>query len=141
MSTEDDEFTRGMKADLRRMVEETSPQVRARLNRMVDVAMQGRPRARGPVQRIAWPAGAIAASAAAITLAVIQLRPDAPPPAAQAPSTPADDVALLLNVDNLDLLERMEFYLWLDRQPGLLPGILERESDAAPALPRAPQRS
>src|SRR5687768_13943357 len=114
MSNEDDEFTRGVKADLRRMVDDTSPQVRARLDRMVDAAIRGRVPARGPVRRMAWPLGAVAASATAITLALMQWRASTPTsPTAQAPGTPADDVALLLNVDNLDLLEQMEFYLWL----------------------------
>ncbi len=48
------------------------------------------------------------------------------------PPIPADDVALLLNVDNLDLLEQMEFYLWLEREPGVL--------DAADAKASEPPR-
>jgi hypothetical protein len=56
-----------------------------------------------------------------------------PAPVEKPASSTADDLALLLNVDNLDLLEQMEFYLWLDRQPGVLP--------EAGAEPSAPQRS
>ena len=48
------------------------------------------------------------------------------------PPISADDVALLLNVDNLDLLEQMEFYLWLDREPG----VLEAAGANAPESPR-----
>lgn len=45
-----------------------------------------------------------------------------------AATVPADDVALLLNADNLDLLEKMEFYQWLHREPGAL-----ADSGAAPS--------
>jgi hypothetical protein len=127
MSKEDD-FLRVLNRDLRRMVDETSPPVRARLDRMVQDVLQGRAQPRDRV-RTTWPVGAMAAALAAVTLgSFLAIRHE--PPAA----SPADDAALLLNVDNFELLEQMEFYLWLDRQPGILEG-------AARSAPLAPQRS
>ncbi len=125
---DEDDFTRNVKRDLRRMVDETSPQIRARLDRAVGEAIEGRARPRGPVRRFGWPIGAMAATFFAATLGMVVMMRQEPP------ASPADDVALLLNVDNFELLDQMEFYQWLDRQPG----ILEGEGGAAP---RPPQRS
>jgi hypothetical protein len=136
MSSENDQqpgdqpaFERQARADLRRSVAETTPEVRARLDEMVAVALRERPAAPARTWRFALPVtGGVAA---AVMVAVLVLREPAPVET-PAPTT-ADDLALLLNVDNLDLLEQMEFYLWLDRQPGVLP--------EAGAAPTAPQRS
>jgi hypothetical protein len=128
MSNEDD-FLRVLNRDLRRMVDETSPPVRARLDRIVQDVLQGRVRPRARVRRPAWPVGAMAATLAAVTLGLFLAVRHEPPAA-----SPADDAALLLNVDNFELLEQMEFYLWLDRQPGILEG-------AANSAPSVPQRS
>jgi hypothetical protein len=125
---DEDEFTRTVKRDLRRMVDETSPRARARLDRIVEYALEGRARARAPVRRFGWPIGAMAATFVAASLGLVMMVRQEPP------ASPADDVALLLNVDNFELLEQMEFYLWLDRQPGILEG-------AASSAPSVPQRS
>jgi hypothetical protein len=137
--TDEDQFVRNVKADLKRLVESTSPQTRAKLEQIVDAAIGGRVRARRPLRRVAWPLGAVAASAAAVTLALLLWRDEVPPSnAPHAPATAADDAALLLNIDNLDLLERMEFYQWLEQQPGILDG----ERGAVPGdSSRSPQRS
>jgi hypothetical protein len=122
-------FGRQARADLRRSVAETTPEVRARLDEMVAVALRERPAAPARTWRLALPVtGSVAA---AVMVAVLVFRE--PAPVEKPASSTADDLALLLNVDNLDLLEQMEFYLWLDRQPGVLP--------EAGAEPSAPQRS
>lgn len=113
---EDPEFERRARADLRRMVSETSPEARRRLDEMVSGVIRDAPRRiafRG--WRVALPVGGGVLAAA---LAVFMLRPADVP--VEKPAASGDDLALLLNVDNLDLLEQMEFYQWLDREPGLL---------------------
>lgn len=125
------DFEQQAKADLRRSVAEITPKVRARLDEIVSQAIREAPAA--PVRRtwrLAWPVGA---GLAAAMLAIVLFRHDPPAPIEKPASAAADDLALLLNVENLDLLEQMEFYLWLDREPGVLP-------DAA-ATPPASQRS
>lgn len=118
---------RRVRADLRRMVSSTSPDIRARLEEMATRA--ARTPARPPRVagwRVAWP---IAACAAAASVLVVLWGPHTDPGESRARA--ADDLALLLNVDNLDLLEQMEFYQWLDREPALL------ESDAKPGAQRS----
>jgi hypothetical protein len=129
MSPEEEEaadraFERRAAAELERSIEATPPAIRQRLDHIVDRALHEAPRSRSI--RFALPAGV----AAAIALFVItqQARtPVAPPATTQA----ADDLALLLNVDNLDLLEQMEFYRWLDQQPGVLDQALSASSGPA----------
>jgi hypothetical protein len=132
MTANDDDFEARARSDLRRIVDETNPALRARIDTLASgaIGQAGRPR-RNP-----WPAlvpvGGVAAAAVAI-VAVSWLWPDRVEPGKSAPIA-ADDVALLLNMDNLDLLEQMEFYLWVEQQPGAL--------DAAGATaPELPQRS
>ena len=132
MSPENDDFEQRVKADLRRIVADTSPEVRARISEMAAAAMRERRRPASRLRSVLIPLGGVAAIAVVvITMQVLKSPPGAiekPPPIS------ADDVALLLNVDNLDLLEQMEFYLWLDREPGVL--------DAAGAkAPEPPRRS
>lgn len=115
MSVEDDaadrEFEANARADLRGSVDRTPPDVQAQLDRIVKQALEQPPRSR--VMRIAFPAAAVAIIAT-VFVAQPWRKPEAPP----APAS--DDFALLIDGDNLDLLEQMEFYQWLDRQPGIL---------------------
>jgi hypothetical protein len=131
MSVEDDDaadraFEARARAELRRGIDETPPELRAKLDRIVDRAVS-QPRRRNVI-RFAAPAGAGAIAIIAGLLVVQPWRSTVAPPAAA-----ADDFALLIDGDNLDLLEQMEFYQWLDRQPGAL--------DVAPAAPGSAQRS
>jgi len=132
MSSGNDDFERRLKSDLRRIVDDTSPEVRARISEMAAAAAREQRRTASRFLPALVPLGGIAALGV-VVVAVQMLR--APPGVIEkAPPISADDVALLLNVDNLDLLEQMEFYLWLDREPGVL--------DAAGAnAPEPPQRS
>jgi hypothetical protein len=128
---ERDESDRALEARLRgdmgQLVQATRPEIRDRLRQAASAAAaQSRPaRPRAPGLR--WQIGIAAAAAAA--LAVVIWRPVAPPERPRSPA--ADDLALLLNVDNLDLLEQMEFYQWLDRDPALL------DSASAPEAQRS----
>jgi hypothetical protein len=129
MSPEEDDladraFEIRARAELRREVEATQRRLHAELDRIVDRALDPPPQ-RHPL-RFALSAGAVAALAA-----LLVLRPWHDTVAPDAPA--ADDLALLIDVDNLDLLEQMEFYQWLDRQPGML--------DAALAASASAQRS
>jgi hypothetical protein len=134
MSPQDDQesasnqaFEQQARTDLRRAVADTSPEVRARLDAMVAVAVReasGQPaRSARFAWRVAWPVGG---GVAVAVLAAWMLGREPGTPDGK-PSARADDLALLLNVDNLDLLEQMEFYLWLDREPGVL-----KDAAAAP---------
>jgi hypothetical protein len=126
MSAEEDDaaehaFEQRARAELRRADEQLSPEVHVELDRIVTRALVPAPRGIG----FALPAAAVVVLAG--VLVVQQWRaPDAP-----AAATPAsDDFALLIDGDNLDLLEQMEFYQWLDRQPGIFddsaPGSAQR---------------
>jgi hypothetical protein len=125
----DEEFEKRLRADLRRMVNHTSPGVQRRLDEIARGAaahVSGATRHRGW-----WVAAPLGAGALAAALAMVMLRPMDKP--MHQPATQGDDFALLMNVDNLDLLEQMEFYQWLDREPGLL--------DAGSADAADPRRS
>ena len=132
MTPDDEDFEHRAKADLRKIVDGTPPAVLARIAAVTrDALDQGRQPRRNRLPTLI-PLGSVAALAVAI-VAVLWSKPDRVVPG-KAPAISADDVALLLNVDNLDLLEQMEFYLWVDREPGAL--------DAAGAItPELPQRS
>jgi hypothetical protein len=132
MSSGNDDFEKRVKADLRKIVADTSPELRARISEMAAAAARERPSPASRFRPALIPLGGVAALAL-VVVAAQMLR--SPRDAIEKPQPiSADDVALLLNVDNLDLLEQMEFYLWLDREPGVL--------DAAGAkTPEPPRRS
>jgi hypothetical protein len=133
--SDEERFTRRVKADFLRLVDRTDAHSRVRLEQMAKAAVEGRARSRPRVRHMSWPLGAVAAGALAAALVFFNWR-DVQPPAAQpgAVRTPADDLSLLLNMDDLDLLERMEFYQWVERQPGILDG-------APPGVPASSPRS
>jgi hypothetical protein len=128
MSSEKD-FEQRVKADLHKIVAGTSPVMRARI---AEIAATAASASAGPRSRLVHPlipVGSIAALAV-VAVAVHLLQPASVAPAKLAP-IPPDDIALLLNVDNLDLLEQMEFYLWVDRESGAL----DAEGVTAPESP------
>ena len=131
MTSGNDEFERMVKDELRKAVADTSPVVRTRISAMAAAAVRQEPRPAGRFRAAYIPLGGVAALAV-VVVAVQILR--APGAIVEASPISADDVALLMNVDNLDLLEQMEFYLWLEQEPGLL--------DATGArAPEPPRRS
>jgi hypothetical protein len=128
MNVEDEDaadraFEQRARAELRRGVGETPAAVSAKLDESVRLALN-QPR-RPRMIRFVLPAGAVAVIAL-VLVAQPWRQAEAPVSAA------ADDFALLIDGDNLDLLEQMEFYRWLDQQPEIL--------DAA-AAPGSAQRS
>ncbi len=130
MSATDDEeadraFEQRARAELRRRLEQTPPELRARLDHVVDRALQEPPR-RSQALRFGLSMGVAAVIASIIVVQQMRI-PDAP---AARPAAAADDLALLLNAD-LDLLEQMEFYQWLDQHPGAADGVATPPSDEA----------
>jgi hypothetical protein len=119
----DQAFEQRARAELRDRLAATPPELRAGLDSVVQRALETPPRRYA--LRFGVPAGAVVAAVAGF-LIVQHVRP----PVAE-PSGAADDLALLLNVDNLDLLEQMEFYQWLDRQPDVLDEALAAPADEA----------
>jgi hypothetical protein len=108
-----------LRADLRRLVADTPPEIRERLQDMARAAAREPLATRRPrTWRLGLPVGIGIGAAAASALLLVLWRPVPAPPEERSPLS--DDLALLLNVDNLDLLEQMEFYQWLDREPALL---------------------
>jgi hypothetical protein len=111
-------FEQRLKADLQKIVAGTSPALRARISEIAAVAASAgrRPRSRRLYALI--PVGGVAATlVVALTLHLHQPQSAAP---AKSSAIPPEDIALLLDVDNLDLLEQMEFYQWVDRESGAL---------------------
>ena len=108
---------RRARADLRRLVTATDPAIRARLDQAAARAASLAPRRWRSSWWIGLPIGTGVAAALVVALA---LRPPGLPP--QPRATAADDLAMLLNVDSLDLLEQMEFYQWLDGEPASFGG-------------------
>lgn len=132
MNSGDDEFEQRVKSDLRKIVADTRPELRVRISDMAAAAARENHKPGMRFRTALIPLGSVAALVAAVV--AVQVLKSPPGAIEKSPPIPADDVALLLNVDNLDLLEQMEFYLWLDREPGVL--------DAAGAkAPEPPQRS
>jgi hypothetical protein len=118
---EDREFEKRARSELRREIDATPAELRTQLDRAVDTALRAPRRSYG--LHFALPAAAVAL-VAGLFVAQQMRQPAAPP------SPASDDLALLLNVD-LDLLEQMEFYQWLDRQPGVLDEALAAPEDEA----------
>ena len=122
------DFEQQAKADLTRSVAAITPEVRARLDEIVTAAVRESPASPPPRPwRLALPIGG---GIAAAVLAVVLVQRDPQTPIEKPAPAAADDLVLLMNVDNLDLLEQMEFYLWLDREPGALPEAAATPSDS-----------
>ncbi|MDF3019987.1 MAG: hypothetical protein K0Q92_1290 [Steroidobacteraceae bacterium] len=120
------ELERRARADLRRLVAATDPAILVQLQKAAASAARLKPSSRS---RVLWLGLPIGAAAAASVVALMMWRPAQIPLEQRSPA--ADDLALLMNVENLDLLEQMEFYQWLDREPALL------ESDPQPGAQRS----
>ena len=71
---------------------------------------------RPPLPRWAAPAAALA-GIAALALAVLATREPAPPAVPVAAADSAEEIEILLAGESLDLLEDLEFYLWLETEP------------------------
>src|SRR5688572_14262309 len=127
MSRVDDESSRisafecRTRALLKERIACTDPQLRTRAIRARARALkelEGQARRWTPAVWV--PAAGAAVLAAVAILVQVGLPPRHDPVSAAPIAISAQDVALLLNADNLDLLEQMEFYEWLDREPDAL---------------------
>jgi hypothetical protein len=130
MSSADDGFEQRVKDDLQKIVAGTSPELRARIDAIAATAAREAREPRRRFMPVLIPVGGVAAMLMAIV--AVQLLKQRPLPSEKLEPIAPDDVALLLNVDNLDLLDQLEFYQWLDRDPG----VLDAADAAAPKLPR-----
>jgi hypothetical protein len=115
MSAESEEaadraFEQRARAELRRGVDDLPPALGARLDSLVDTAL-AQPR---PARAVRYALPTVAVALVASVLVVQPWRSTGTPP-----TTAPDDFALLLNAD-LDMLEQMEFYRWLEQHPGVL---------------------
>ncbi len=97
-------------------VRELDVSIRSRLRQARHAAAE---RAGGTSRSLWWiPALTAATVAGLVILLVPSLEPQQPPPDSFAAR--AEDMSLLMNEDSLELLEEMEFYVWLDDAPGAL---------------------
>lgn len=111
----DEDFEKRVRADLKRSVQDLDPGLRARLGSMASAAA----RHSGTRGRKSWLLALPAGGGVAAAALMVFLWTDKGVDPARHP-TGAEDLSLLLNVENLELLEQMEFYRWLDQQPGVL---------------------
>lgn len=113
-------------------VAELNANIRSRLTQARHAAVAAMARQRTPWAFRRWmPATGMVA--AALTGAIVLLTHTTPPQPFR-DALAADDMTLLLEGDNLDLIEEMEFYAWLDSET-----LLETDSDPAGQTGGAPQ--
>jgi len=112
------DFERRSKALFDASVDDLSGSVRARLTRARHraVAAAGSTRAQA-VRRFWMPATGVGAAALAVLLiAMPGARRERTLPA---PIASADDMAMLLNSEDLDMIENMDFYSWMDSEAAM----------------------
>jgi hypothetical protein len=116
----DTEFEKRSKALFDESVDGLNGQLRSRLTQARYKALAEVPVSRLQATRRFWmPAAGLAATALIAVLVVMPYtRTERALPATFAA---ADDMALLLNDDDLEMIEDMEFYAWLDSDPQALP--------------------
>ena len=104
------------RALFQRSVEGTDGATRSRLNQARQRALAQRPGGRRLWDSRWLPVGAVAAAGAVALVLIIGRLPDAGPGLT---TEVASDLEILLEVDDLELIEELEFYAWLDEQPEL----------------------
>ena len=105
----DDAFAERARAVFDDSVESLDAETRSRLNRGRHAALEAAGDSRPLWRPLAW----LPATAAAAAIAVVVLTANDP---AMAPAIqpPAADMEILLNGDDLEMLDDLEFYSWID---------------------------
>jgi hypothetical protein len=108
---------------LRRHAEELDGATASRLNRARQAALAEFDRRRGPAWRRGWRPALVTAAVAALALALWSGREpalapaSAPLPSASGPGA-ATDLELMLADENLEMIEELEFYDWVESEAG-----------------------
>ena len=105
----DDAFAERARAVFDDSIESLDAETRSRLNRGRHAALEAAGDSRPLWRPLAW----LPATAAAAAIAVVVLTANDP---AMAPAIqpPAADMEILLNGDDLEMLDDLEFYSWID---------------------------
>ena len=127
-STRDEALETRSKAAFDASVSELDPNIRSRLRRARHAAIEQAEDSR----RASWWIPALSTAAAAVLMMWLTpvFRQPQPQPS-EALAARAEDMNLLMNEDNLELIEDMEFYAWLDETPGALDMPAEAERGAS----------
>lgn len=108
---------------------------RSRLTQARHAAVAALAQQREPFMRRWWlPTAGLATAALAALIVVFNLGPAANEQQLAAASLAAEDMDILSGAENIELLEDMEFYAWLESEPDL-----SEDTQHAPAI--APGRS
>lgn len=108
---------------------------RSRLTQARHAAVAALAQQREPFMRRWWlPTAGLATAALAALIVVFNLGPAANEQQLAAASLAAEDMDILSGAENIELLEDMEFYAWLESEPDL-----SEDTQRAPAI--APGRS
>lgn len=111
-----DAFTARARAAFEESVERLDGATRSRLNQARQHALAVAERRHAPLLRILAPAGGLGA---AVAIAVLLLRPQAPTPeTALEPRAVLDDIEIVVAEESFEMLEDMEFYAWLQQDLG-----------------------
>jgi len=121
MADQDDRrLEQASRALYRRRADALDADVRRRLAeaRREALVRAERPAGRGLRLPVLVPAGAAAAvAAAAVVLLIRQPGMDADPVPLAGTNEPAEDMEILLGSEELELLDNLDFYLWLEDEP------------------------
>jgi anti-sigma-K factor RskA len=114
MNIDDERWLKQVREHLDSEARDLDATTASRLNRARQRALDAQPAAS---QRWRWPAVGLATAAALMLAVVIQSRnAEAPLPAPVASTQAVDDLDLLAGTEDLEMIENLEFYAWLEQQ-------------------------
>ena len=123
-----EDFEKRSKALFDASVDDVNGNIRSRLTQARHTALAATRASQLQSMRRWLPAAGLAAAA---LIAVVIVKPFARHERALPDSlAAADDLALLLNDDDIELIQDMEFYAWLDSDPQALPQAPTGDDDA-----------